>query len=181
MPIRNSSERFGLVTKILHWLIAALIICLIWLGWYMVDLTYFDRWYNESLEWHKSLGMIVLGLALLKIGWQVYTPPPRHTGSLEPWERIGARAMRFTLLTVMVLLPVTGYLVSTSAGKGVAIFGLFEIPPFVDKSDALRDLAIKIHFYIAYGTALLLIGHVGAALKHEFVNRDGTLKRMLWD
>ncbi|MBI2993056.1 MAG: cytochrome b [Gammaproteobacteria bacterium] len=180
MLFRNSPDRFGLVTKLFHWLIAALIIFLIWLGWYMVDLTYFDRWYNESLEWHKSLGMLVFGLAVLKIGWQAYSPTPQNPAPLKPWERTAAAVMHFTLLAVMALLPVTGYLISTSAGKGVAVFGLFEIPPLVKGDETLRDLAIEVHFYLAYGTALLLIGHAGAALKHEFLNRDGTLKRMLW-
>ena len=181
MPLRNTNERFGLVTKVLHWLIAFLIIGLIWLGWYLVGLTYFDRWYNESLEWHKSLGMTVLGLALFKIGWQLYSPPPRNIGMLKPWERLGATVMHFVLLAVIVLLPVTGYLVSTSAGQGISVFRLFEVPALVGKNDALRDVAIKVHFYLAYGTAALLIGHVGAALKHQFINKDGTLKRMLWD
>lgn len=181
MPLRNTNERFGLVTKALHWLIAFLILGLIWLGWYMVDLSYFDRWYNESLAWHKSLGMTVLGLALFKIGWQVYTPPPRNAGVIKPWERVSATAMHYVLFAVMVLLPVTGYLVSTSAGQGIAVFGLFDVPALVGKNDALRDLAIKIHFYLAYGTAVLLIGHVGAALKHQFVDKDRTLTRILWD
>ena len=77
MLIRNSADRFGLVTKLLHWLIAILIIFLIWLGWYMVDLTYYDKWYNASLAWHKALGMLVLGLGIAKIGWQLYSPPAR--------------------------------------------------------------------------------------------------------
>ena len=180
MFIKNSPTRFGLVTKLLHWLLATLIIFLIWLGWYMVDLTYFDRWYNESLTWHKSLGMLVLGLAVLKIGWQAYTPLPRNPAPLKPWERAGAAAMHHTLLAVMVLLPATGYLISTSAGRGVAVFGMFEVPPMIQGSERVRDLAIQVHFYLAYGTALLLAGHAAAALKHEFVNRDGTLARMLW-
>ena len=64
MLIRNSGQQFGLVAKLIHWTIALLILGLIWLGWYMVGLTYYDTWYNDSLTYHKALGMIVLALAI---------------------------------------------------------------------------------------------------------------------
>lgn len=181
MLIKNTRDSFGLITKVLHWSIGLLIIFLIWLGWYMVDLTYFDKWYNESLSMHKALGMIVLGLALLKIGWQVYSPPPHATAGLKPWERRSATGMHLALLVMMVLIPVTGYFISTSAGKSVEIFGLLQIPALFEVSKPMRNLAIELHFWLAYGTAVLVSGHAGAALMHEFVKRDGTLKRMLWE
>jgi cytochrome b561 len=180
VAIRNTRDRFGAVTRLLHWVIALLIIALICLGKYMVGLTYFDRWYNSSLSWHKALGMIVLGLGLAKIGWQLYSPLPAHPASLKPWERIGATLMHRLLLTMMVLIPATGYLVSTSEGSGIAVFNWFVVPALFPVSTKLRDLAIAVHFYLAYGTALVLIGHIGAALKHQFMDRDGTLVKMLW-
>jgi cytochrome b561 len=179
MRLRNSPDRIGLVTRLLHWIIAALIISLTWLGWYMVDLTYFDRWYNASLHWHKSLGMLVLGLALLKIAWQFYTPPP-HAAPLRDWERRAATTMHVVLLIMMVLIPVTGFLISTSAGQAVKVFDWFEVPPLIARNETVRDLAIELHFWLAYGTIVLVCGHAGAALKHQFINRDGTLVKMLW-
>lgn len=180
MRIKNSVETFGLITRLLHWTIGLAIMFLIGLGWYMVDLTYYDKWYNSSLTWHKSLGMIVLGLALLKCGWQIYTPLPGPSGALKPWEKSAARFMHRVLLAMMLLIPVTGYLISTSDGKAVTIFDWINIPALLSKNTELRDLAIELHFYLAYGTAMLLIGHIGAALKHQFINKDGTLTRMLW-
>jgi cytochrome b561 len=180
MQIKNSAEKFGLMTRLLHWIIGLAIIFLIWLGWYMVDLTYYDKWYNGSLTWHKSLGLIVLGLALIKIGWQIYSPTPGPAATLKPWEKTGARIMHVILTFMMVLIPATGYLISTSDGKAVDVFGWFSVPALVGKNTEVRDLAINLHFYLAYGTALLLAGHIGAALKHQFINKDGTLTRMLW-
>ena len=180
MKIRNTGASFGLLTKLLHWFIALSIIGLIWLGWYMVDLTYYDKWYNKSLAWHKSLGMLVLGAAILKIGWQLYSPLPDTTKHLKRWERISAFVMHKTLLLMMVLIPLTGYLISTSNGKVVDVFGWFDVPALVSKNRELRDLAIELHFYLAYACAFLALGHIAAALKHQFVNKDSTLSRMLW-
>ena len=180
MKIKNTSESFGLPTKLLHWLIAISIIALIWLGWYMVDLTYYDKWYNKSLSWHKSLGMLVLGAAFLKVGWQLYSPIPDTMKHLENWERICAHIMHKLLLGLMILIPVTGYLISTSNGKVVDIFGWFNIPALISKNTKVRDIAIELHYYMSYGIAVLLLGHVAAALKHQFFDKDGTLIKMLW-
>lgn len=180
MQIRNTADRFGLLTKVLHWLVAGLILFLVWLGWYMVGLDYFHKWYNSSLTWHKSLGIIVLILAVLKIGWQLYTPPPDVAGDLKPWEKTAATVMHRLLLLLMVLIPATGYLISTSDGKSVEVFNWFSVPALVDESKTLRDWAIDLHFYMAYSVAGLAIGHAAAALKHQFVDRDSTLTRMLW-
>ncbi len=179
MPLKNSATGYGLLSKSLHWLNASLIIGLIGLGFYMVGLTYYDRWYNAALTWHKSLGLIALGLAMVMVGWQWYSPPPAPLPDLQSWERWAARVMQAVLLVMMLLIPLSGYLISTSAGQGVEIFGLVQIPALVHGGATLRDAAIAMHFYAAYGTALLVLGHAGAALKHHFINRDDTLRRML--
>ena len=179
MLIKNSPSRFGLLSKLLHWLNAALILGLIWLGWYMVDLTYYDKWYNDSLHYHKSLGILVLALALVKLGWQQYTPTPGPVSTLSVWEKAGAKLMHYALWGMMLLIPVTGYLISTSAGKPVQLFNWFTIPAIVAVDEELRELAIDVHFYLAYATLFLVAGHAGAAMKHHFINRDETLKRML--
>jgi len=180
MQIRNSPEQFGLLTKILHWMIAALILFLVWLGWYMVDLDYYHKWYNSSLHWHKSLGMIVLILAVIKIGWQFYTPPPAVVDNLKPWEEKAANGMHHLLILMMLLIPVTGYFISTSDGKSVEVFDWFALPALISKNETVRDLAIGLHFYLAYAVAFLAAGHAGAALKHQFIDKDGTLARMIW-
>jgi cytochrome b561 len=181
MLLRNTPERFGLLTRVLHWLIAILIIFLIWLGWYMVDLTYYDRWYNASLWWHRALGLLVLALALIKIGWQLHSPAPHAAAAtLKPWERKAAKAMHALLMLMMLLIPVSGYLISTAAGKSIPLFAGLEVPALFEVSERLRDLAEDVHEWLAYATAFLVAGHAGAALKHQLINRDGTLARMIW-
>lgn len=177
--LKNSAERYGIVSRLLHWSIALLIFGLVALGWYMVDLTYYDRWYYTSLSAHKALGILVLELAILKILWSLYSRPPEFAPTLKPWERISARIMHGVLYLMMILIPVTGYIISTSAGDPVSFFGWYQVPALFPKNEGMRDLAIELHYYLAYGTAVLAALHGLAALKHHFIDRDGTLRKMI--
>ena len=177
--LQNSADRYGLLAKSLHWIIALLIIGLLWLGWYMVDLTYYDPWYYDSLAIHKALGMVVLLLALLTIFWHFYSRPPAYESTLKSWERLAARITHTLLFAAMVAIPITGYLISTSEGEAVSIFGWITIPALFPINDEVRNQAIDLHYYLAYGTAGLVLVHALAALKHQFVDRDNTLKKML--
>ena len=180
MRFTNSVSNYGLVSKLLHWGIALSIIGLIWLGWYMVDLTYFDKWYNQSLALHKGLGMLVLGLVLILYVWKIISLSPSFAASVPAWQRTAATMMHYVLMFLMLVIPLSGYLVSTSAGKPVSFFGFFDVPPMFEKDDATRDLVIVLHFYLAYGVGVLVLGHAGAAIKHQMIDRDGTLARMIW-
>jgi len=178
--LKNTPERYGLVTKLLHWIIAFSILGLIWLGWEMVDLTYYDPWYHKSLSLHRVLGLAVLGLAVCMLVWQRVSRPPPLPGSISRVQQAAAHAVHRLLFLMMLLLPVTGYLISTSAGQAIPVYGLFEVPVLVQVGEQTRDLIIAVHYYCAYGTGLLAAVHAAAALKHQFVDRDGVLARMIW-
>ena len=177
--LRNTPERYGLVTKCLHWGIALGIIGILWLGWWMVGLSYYDAWYNRGLALHRALGMMVLGLACLLLLWKLISPSPGLQKELTPWEKLGAHMAHGLLLLAMFAIPISGYVISTAAGKGFSMFGLFEIPALLPKSEATRDLAIAAHYYIAYGLIAVIVLHAGAAIKHQIIDKHGTLKRML--
>ncbi len=178
--LRSTDKRYGGVTRLLHWAVALLIIGLVALGFWMVDLSYYDRWYNRSLELHKEFGMLVLALAALKVGCAIFDVKPGFPETIKTWERVAANAVHYLFYLLMLLIPVTGYVISTSAGDGISIFGWFEAPAIFSAGEAVRDLAIELHYWLAYGTAGLAIVHALAALKHQFIDGDGTLRRMLW-
>ena len=96
------------------------------------------------------------------------------------WQRVAAHATHGLLFVLMLALPVTGYLISTSAGAGVSVFGWVEVPALLEGGEKLRDLAVDLHYYMAYGALGLACLHAAAALKHQLVERDGLLRRMLW-
>ena len=177
--LHNTPTRYGAVSKVLHWLIALGMIGLTGLGWWMVGLSYFDSWYNRGLTLHRSIGMVVLGLAVVFATWKIVSPSPPLQRELKPWEQRGARAVHALLLGAMFVLPISGYLISTSAGAGFPFLGSWEIPAVLPKSEARRDLAIAVHYYAAYGLIAFIAAHAGAALKHQFIDKHGTLKKML--
>jgi len=176
---RSGRDHYGLVSIGFHWTIALGMTGLVGLGAWMVGLTYYDPWYNDSLALHKAIGIVILGLALAKFGWRLVDGKPRYGPEVRPRERAAATAMHWVLNGLMVLLPVTGYLISTSEGAGIDVFGLFEVPAFFDVTASTRDLAIDIHYYLAYGGIALVGIHACAALKHTFIDKGSTLIRML--
>ena len=176
---RSGRDHYGLVAIGFHWSIAIAFTGLVGLGAWMVGLTYYDPWYNDSLALHKAIGVVLLALALAKLSWKLADRKPGFGPEVRAYERAGATAMHWLLGALLIVLPVTGYLISTSEGAGIDMFGLFEVPAFFDVSAGTRDLAIDLHYYLAYGGIALVGLHAGAALKHTVVDKGSTLIRML--
>lgn len=180
MRWRNTSDHYGLVTKVLHWVTAGLVIGLIGLGWYLDSLGFFDRRYDRLLNWHQALGMSVLVLAALTAIWRRVTPSPEPVSALTALERWAGHAVQHALYALLWLLPLSGYVIATANGEALELFGVLSLPAIGPVSASTRDRAIDVHVYLSYA-ALGLVGmHAGAALKHELWNRDGVLARMLW-
>ncbi|MFT5720725.1 MAG: cytochrome b561 [Motiliproteus sp.] len=179
MAISNTPSSFGWLTRLLHWLVALHILGLIALGWYMVDLSYYDPNYHDSLHYHKAFGMLALTLAACKVLWFCFNIQPAPAASIPSWQEGASKAVHLLLLALMLIIPVSGYFISTSAGDGIDMLGLIEIPALIAVSDSWRDFAISTHEFLAYSLLALTGLHAAAALKHQFIDRDGTLKRML--
>ncbi len=177
--IRNTPSRYGLVSKFLHWLGAFLMIGLIWLGWWMVGLDYYDPFYGLALTLHRSFGMVTVGIALAFVAWKVVSPSPAIQERIPRWQRLAAHAMHGLLLCMMIVIPASGYLLTTSAGSGFVIFGSVSIPAIIPVSDSVRDWSELVHYYASYGLLFLVGGHAGAAVKHQFLDGIGTLRRMI--
>jgi len=180
---QNTEQGYGLVSKLLHWSVAALMLFLLWLGWYMVDLSYYDPQSKSALYWHQLLGLWVFALAVMFIVWRVIwcvaSKPPAFSLGVKPWEKIAASLAHTLLFGLMLLLPISGYLISTSEGEGIALFFGLDFPALLPVSESLREWAVDGHYLMAYGGLGLIALHVLAALKHHFVSGDDTLRKML--
>ncbi|HRQ64626.1 MAG TPA: cytochrome b [Xanthomonadaceae bacterium] len=176
MPIRNSADRWGLVSVSLHWLIAAAVLVMVVLGVYMKGLPIGpDKIKLYAL--HKSIGMTVLTLVLLRLVWRVFAgrplPPP-----MPAWQRHASRISHVLLYMLLLTVPLAGWVMNSAANFPLRWFDLFTIPAIVEPDRELRALAGQIHG-LAVVTLLLLVSvHVAAALKHHYVDRDNVLRGM---
>ena len=178
------TDRYNRVAILLHWLIWLSIIALLVLGLVMEDLPKSILYTGYMV--HKSLGLSVLVLTLIRIVWRLTHKVPSMPDSMKPWEKFAAHAVHFGLYVLMLGLPLSGWAMVSSSSKGYPtnFFNLFEWPhiPFLvdiaNKSEINHTIR-ETHETLAWIAIALIILHAGAALKHHFINRDSVLVRML--
>jgi len=170
-------KKYNIIARLLHWVTALLVIGLFSLGLWMVDLGYYDDWYNTAPFIHKSVGLCLFALTLLRVVWKLLTVHPEIEG--EKWEIQAAKVAHFTLYLLLFCLFTSGYLISTADGRAIEVFNWFSVPGFGSFIENQEDLAGVIHYYLALTLIGLSALHALAALKHHFINKDNTLKKML--
>ena len=177
MRLKNSNTHYGKIAIVFHWVMVLLLVCLLMLGLYMVSLPIG----LEKLKlygWHKELGVLVLGLAMLRIAWRFCNITP-SLAYLPLWEIVAARCTHWAFYLLMFALPLSGWIMSSAAGLPVSFFGLFVLPDLVAPDETLRILFQAIHQWLGYAIIALICLHVAAAFKHHFINKDDIMRRML--
>lgn len=177
MQIRNTKEQFGWGAIILHWVMALLMIGMVVIGLYMTNLPVSPEKF-KFYGWHKEFGMVVLMLVMIRIVWRIKNILP-SLSALPAWERWAAYATHWVFYIFMFALPISGWLMSSFAGFPVSFFGLFIVPTLVQPDESMSSLFREIHKWLAYGLIATFCLHVGAALKHYFIDKDKILQRML--
>jgi cytochrome b561 len=174
---QNTRNSYGLVSISVHWLVALTVLGLFTLGVWMVELTYYDPWYKTGPDLHRSIGITLFAVMLLRLAWRLINPRPHAEGTrLEKTLASTAHSLLFVLLFVVMI---SGYLISTADGRAIDVFGLFTVPALISGREQQEDIAGLAHKVLAYGLIALVALHALAALKHHFIDRDQTLKRML--
>ena len=174
---RNTRHSWGIVSILLHWLSALTIVGLFALGWWMTDLGYLDPWYNLAPWWHRSIGILLFFATLLRLIWRFMNPTPAAHGSR--FERLAARVGHTLLYVLLLVVMLSGYLISTARGRGISVFDWFEVPALISRLPNQESIAGDIHWYAAVTLMVLAAGHLLAALKHHVLDRQDTLTRML--
>ena len=178
MSLRNSRRRWGGMAQFLHWSVAALIFALMALGWLAV-VTPLSPAKITLFYWHKSLGMLVLGLVLVRLGWRAGNPPPDMPADLPRWEPVLARTTHIFLYVLIVLMPISGWLINSAAGIPFKIFWALPLPAITPVSESLEHTFELLHLVIFWTLAVLLIGHISASLRHHFLLHNNVLRNML--
>ena len=192
MALRNTIQSWGVLARLLHWTMALLILGLVGVGIYMVEVLGSD---SDSLllryeltQTHKSFGFVAFVLALLRIGWRWANPTPALP-DMSAGQKALAHGGHIALYICMIALPISGWLMASASPYNDPdayirvknmVFGLFELPDPYPKGDAdLTKFLGQVHFYTAMALVVILMGHIAAAMKHHFVDRDAVLRRML--
>lgn len=179
---RNTHDGYGLTARILHWLIALLFACQLPLGFLTQAAAHDSALQFQLYQWHKSLGFLILMLALLRLFWWIVSIRPSPLPRTRRLERLAASAVHRLLLVLTVLIPLAGWAVVSASPLAIPsyVFNLVVVPNLpLAASDAAEAFWSRIHAVLAYGAGLLVIGHALAALQHHFLRHDDTLRRMI--
>lgn len=179
MTMRNTDERWGWPSMTLHWGIATLVLVLLMVGLIMVELPRSPK-YFWVYDLHKSIGLTVLLLTVVRLCWRLYAGAPKPEPGTASWQNFAAQAAHWALYALTFAMPISGWLYDSASGLRVLkYFGLVTVPKLTGPNQEVKNLALDFHQYGAWILIALIFMHIGGALVHHLMNRDRTLWRML--
>jgi cytochrome b561 len=182
----TTSNRYHGVAITLHWLTAIAILALFVVGWTMTSLTPGSALQFTLFQWHKSVGITVLALTLLRVAWALAHRPPPLPETMPLWERWAAHGAHLAIYALLFLMPLSGWVVVSTSPFNIptVLYGVLPFPhlpvlPTLPGKIGIYEQVRHLHHLGAYAMAGLLAAHVGAALRHHFLLGDAVLGRML--
>lgn len=177
MELKNTPDSYGLVSRANHWLSAFLVIAAIAIGIYMGELPKGEEKF-ELVGLHKSLGVGILMLMLLRLAWLKLSPNPEQISN-NKFEHILGHSVKGLLYLALLLMPISGWIMSNAGGHEVSFFQFFTLPTLVEENHDLHEIAEGFHAFFGWSLIAIIALHIAGALKHHLVYKDNTLKRML--
>lgn len=185
----TDTPRYTAVAIALHWILAILLISMVFFGWYMEDLR--DGLFagtvpldqvQQAYNFHKTTGMLVLLLSLARLGWRLTHKTPGMPDGMKAWEKLAAHTVHGAFYVLMIGMPIMGWIASSASELPSFLFNNPDLPlprlP-VPQSEGLHEATASIHGAGGWPILVLFGLHAGAALKHQFLDRDGLLARMI--
>ncbi|MBL0163400.1 MAG: cytochrome b [Xanthomonadales bacterium] len=177
MPLKSNDSRWGGIAQGLHWLMALAILGNGILGLVMVDMSRGMSKLN-TFAIHKSIGLTVLALLILRVCWRLFDKKPRDE-PMPRWQRLAAHATHGLLYLFMLAIPLSGWLYNSAHGNPLQWFKWFNLPALIEKNETLAETLSEVHESLFWILVVVLVAHVGGALVHHWFERDNTLLRML--
>ncbi|MGZ5802597.1 MAG: cytochrome b [Xanthobacteraceae bacterium] len=175
--IGRATATYSMTARIIHWLIAAIILIVLPIGLalnYLPEGPFQDFVYNL----HRSLGATLIPLVALRVIWRLTHTPPPLPADIPAVQRIAASATHFLLYLILIAQPIIGWIATSAYPAEIPVFGLFKLPPIWSENRALSDALFKVHWNLGVILTVLLFMHIGGALYHQFIRRDEILRRM---
>lgn len=186
MLIGNTLKQWGVVSKTFHWVIGIAMIAMLALGIYLAEADLPGKERYPLILAHKAVGICLLFAVVLRFVWRLFSKAPKMPEGSSKLEILAAHGGHWLLYILMFALPLSGWLMSSAAGYPVTVWGFEQyfgfdkgLPALVEKSEEIGRFARGMHELVGYGLIVVIVGHVGAALKHHFWNKDTVLKRMM--
>ena len=176
MTTSPTTDRYTPVAIAFHWLLAVAIVCSFGVGLYMSDLA-MSPTRLKLFNWHKWAGITIFALSALRLLWRLTHRPPADV-PMPAWQQRAAHAAHIALYVLFFGVPLAGWAYSSAAGFPVVVYGLIPLPDFAPVDKELAAGLKTLHQVLAFTLAFVVVAHVGAALKHQFLDRDGLLLRM---
>ena len=174
----SMTTQYTVTAKFLHWLMALALTAVFVLGVYMHDLP-FSPMKLKLYSWHKWAGVCLFLLVFIRLAWRVAHRPPALPEHMKGLERLIAHGGHHVLYLLMILIPLSGWLMSSAKGFQTVLFGVLPLPDLLEKNEALGELLQQLHMGLNFFFAFVVIGHAAAAFKHHFIDKDDVLTRML--
>jgi len=178
MQWRNTAQRWGLPAQLFHWLIALAVFALFVLGWVMVSYRMSPTKF-QLYSLHKSLGLTVLLLVVLRLAWRAFNVTPAPPTGSPRWERRAATLTHWLLYALLLAMPLSGYLINSAANFPLVVWGVLPLPNLTGENEQLQAWAEAAHLAMFWLLAGLIVLHVAAALRHHWLLKDDVLRRML--
>jgi len=173
----NTRNNYGFVLRFLHALIFILIVLQLIIGIFMDDIP--KSYQGYVYTFHKSLGVVIFFVAIIFVIWRLFNVKPRWPENMWTLERVAAHTVHFLIYCLIILMPLSGWIMSTAAGKPPNFFWLGELPlPGIPVNEAISDWGAKLHYIFAWILGILVLIHILAAFWHYFVRRDNVMQRI---
>lgn len=178
MQWKNTLAKYGAVAKSFHWVMAVMVIAMLCVGFYMIGMEKTPS-IVKLYATHKSVGMLILFLAVLRLLWRWMNPVPPLPEHMPKWQRWGAHLSHYALYFLIFAMPVVGWLMSSSVGFGVSFFGWVTLPPLISTHKEWTDSLRLLHWLGSWALVILISLHALAAFYHHFFQHDPVLRRMV--
>lgn len=170
--------RYSNVSRLLHWGMALLILTMLPVGFLMVQPGIERSIQNALFVYHKNLGVVLLLLIILRVVWRLQNPAPPLPSTVSPGQAFAAHISHLGLYVLMIVVPLAGYIRVRAGGFPIEALDALGAPALVPRSDALAELAKSVHYAGGVALAVLVAVHIGAAMHHGLIKRDGIFQRI---
>ena len=176
--VSKSVSQYSSFSKFLHWIIALAVLCMLIVGFFLDEVP--DQYAGTVYMLHKSIGITILFLMILRFIWVHASGKPDLPDTVPLWEKVFSRIVQYGFYLLLLIMPLSGWIMSVAADKIPNYFGLFKMPlPWITPNKSLAEFMEESHLIIAWVIVAFICLHVAGALKHHFINKDSVLKKML--